>query len=114
MTLPGVRRLHLGRIRYDLYYLLVEAPILVDLERSISLLAEMNIRQLHESVDHLSPFPCPLMAGSKHVAPTATISRTRGNDLTGPRNPEGDRTEQRERYLPTPWPDLTQRDEARA
>jgi plasmid stabilization system protein ParE len=26
MTLPGVRRLHLGRIRYDLYYRLVEAP----------------------------------------------------------------------------------------
>jgi plasmid stabilization system protein ParE len=24
--LPGVRRLHLGRIRYDLYYRLVEAP----------------------------------------------------------------------------------------
>ena len=26
ITLPGVRRLHLGRIRYDLYYRLVEAP----------------------------------------------------------------------------------------
>ena len=26
IALPGVRRLHLGRIRYDLYYRLVEAP----------------------------------------------------------------------------------------
>ena len=26
VTLPGVRRLHLARIRYDLYYRLVEAP----------------------------------------------------------------------------------------
>ena len=25
-TLPGVRRLHLARIRYDLYYRVVEAP----------------------------------------------------------------------------------------
>jgi plasmid stabilization system protein ParE len=26
VTLPGVRRLHLGRIHYDLYYRLVDAP----------------------------------------------------------------------------------------
>jgi plasmid stabilization system protein ParE len=26
VSLPGVRRLHLGRIRYDLYYRVVEAP----------------------------------------------------------------------------------------
>jgi plasmid stabilization system protein ParE len=26
VTLPGVRRLHLARIRYDLYYRLVDAP----------------------------------------------------------------------------------------
>lgn len=26
VTLPGVRRLHLGRIRYDLYYRVVDAP----------------------------------------------------------------------------------------
>ena len=26
IALPGVRRLHLGRIRYDLYYRLVETP----------------------------------------------------------------------------------------
>jgi plasmid stabilization system protein ParE len=26
VALPGVRRLHLGRIRYDLYYRLLDAP----------------------------------------------------------------------------------------